>query len=754
MTARFAPGCFKSAHSALNRILVASAMALSSLCCADAAWGQESTADRERPSYEVVVTARKREEKLIDTPASVTAISGDALSDLNVENLADVGKYVPNLNIARYGIGNTAQAAIFIRGIGLQDHLITTDPSVGVYLDGVYLGRQLGSNLTLQNIERVEVLRGPQGTLYGRNTLGGAVNIITRKPGTHEGVTIDTRLGTRQRIEGNFYADTRIAPEFAVSLNGAMSRRDGVGTAVNIANPSAEIGEEMEISGRAAAFWTPSDRFSLLLSTDAVQNKSGQSPYKSEILTPAQLLALSGGTSSVPVGVQLGAPPITPADQVSPDDLGATVPGLEDTSTDLFGTSLTAELGLTDQLSTTFIGSYRHTQYTAGLSDDDTPLALSVFPESGDAEQTSVELQLKGKYEHFDFVSGLYYFHEDGSNDSGPFYFRPFSAGTANDFFHITQTTKSYATFANLSYHINDALTVGGGARYSNDKKDATALFPSFQGVTVARTGKFHAITADANVAYKISDRMTVYALVQRGYQPGLFAPRPFAGPAAFSLADKTTATSYEIGLKGPITDAWTLLLTGFWTEYDGIGLPYNAPSVSGFNTTVLSNNSRGRGIEVESSLILGAFRLNGSLGYLDAEITKVDELSAAAGARSGDRPALSPELTGAVNANYRWNVRDDAIVTAQIDYSYRDSAYGQSINTPSERLAARDLVGFIVNYENSANDWSLGLYGRNIFDEVYDVGRLNDSFHGFVGVVMSNDRSEFGVRFTRKFTP
>lgn len=753
LAASRAPRSRNSRPAIVNRNVIATTVALSVLPLAESASAAQAGGEHGAPLYEVVVTARKREESLMDTPASVTALGSETLTNLNVANLADVGKYVPNLNITRFGVGSTAQASIFIRGIGLQDHLVTTDPSVGVYLDGVYLGRQLGSNLTLQNIERVEVLRGPQGTLYGRNTLGGAVNIITRKPGEDEGITLDTRIGTRQRLAADFYADTRLAPGFAISLNGAMKRRDGVGTAVNIDNPSAEIGEEMEISGRAAAYWTPSSRFSLLFSADVVQNDSGQSPYRSEIISPEQMLALNGGSSSLPSGVEdFGTPLITPADQVSRDNLGTTVKGLEDTSTDLWGTSLTAELELTEQLSGKLIGSYRQTEYTAGLSDDDTALTLSAFPESGSAAQSSLELQLNGTYANFDFVSGLYYFHEDGSNDSGPFYFLPFNTGGDGDFFRITQKTRSYAAFANVSYHLSSALTVGGGARYSNDKKDATALFPSFAGVTVARTGKFDAITADANISYEATDRLTMYGLIQRGYQPGSFAPRPFGGPAAFTLSDKTTATSYEVGLKGPVTDAWTLLLTGFWTEYEGLGLPFNAPDAAGFNTTVLSNNSRSRGIEVESTLTLGNFRLNGAIGYLDAQITKVDALSAAAGARTGDRPALSPEITAGANASYRWSLAGNTAVAAQVNYSYRGSSYGQSINTPSERLASRDLTGFTLTYENLASDWSLGLYGSNIFNEVYDVGRLNDAFHGFVGVVLSNDRSEFGLRFTKKF--
>ena len=190
---------------------------------------------------EITVTARRREETLYETPAAVTAMDSDAINTLNISNLDDVGKYVPNLTITRYGVGNTAHAAVFIRGIGLQDHIIVTDPGVGVYLDGVYLGRQMGSNLSLNNIERVEVLRGPQGTLYGRNTIGGAVNIITRRPGSEEAFEIGLKAGTRGRAAVDVYANFALADNFAVAFSGDFTRRNGVGKALMIDNPADGI---------------------------------------------------------------------------------------------------------------------------------------------------------------------------------------------------------------------------------------------------------------------------------------------------------------------------------------------------------------------------------------------------------------------------------------------------------------------------------------------------------------------------------
>ena len=721
------------------RLFAGAALCAASLLAANPALAQEANdtpakADAAAPaddgSLDIVVTARKRQENLLDTPIAISAFSAESLKSLNAANLADVGKYVPNLNISRYGVGNTAQAAVFIRAIGLQDHLITTDPGVGVYLDGVYLGRQLGSNLSLSNIERIEVLRGPQGTLYGRNTLGGAINVITSKPGANEGALIEAQVGSRGRINGRFLADTRVSSDLAVSVSGTYERRDGVGEAVNVTNPSARIGEQNDFSGRAAAYWTPSDNFSILTSVDFVRARDGQSPYRVDIYDPA-------------------AAGFTSADLVRPDDSGTNVPGLETTSLDLFGASITAELKLSDELSTKFITSYRQTKYTGGLADTDTPTLQSVFPETGDAEQVSTELQLNGEFGKFNFVSGLYYFYENGSNQSAPafFFFGPSD-------YTIQQRTNSYAVYANGNYDLTDKLSIGAGVRYSNDDKRATANFSSFP-APVTRSASYDAVTAQGNITYKFTPDVSVYGTIQLGYQPGSFTPRPFGGPSSFNASPKTTATNYEIGFKGKILPNWTLLVSGFITEYGDRGLPYSFINANGFNTVIISADARARGIEAESTVTFGGFRLRGSIGYLDSKITSVNSLPPAffptGGTPVAGAPtALSPEITGAVAGSYTYTMGSGAAITGQIDYSYRSSEYGQPVARVSELIAPRSLVGFNLKYENAKRDLSFTVYGNNIFNEVYDTGRLDQG--GFVGVVVSNDRSEFGVRFSKKF--
>ena len=150
------------------------------------------------------MTAQKREQSIYDVPVAISAFSADTIEKQGITNLTDIGKFVPNLNVTEFSAGQTSSANPFIRGIGLQDHLITTDPGVGVYVDGVYLGRQVGQNWSLANIERVEVLRGPQGTLYGRNSIGGAINIITRQPGDEDGGRVSLTAGIARAPECRF----------------------------------------------------------------------------------------------------------------------------------------------------------------------------------------------------------------------------------------------------------------------------------------------------------------------------------------------------------------------------------------------------------------------------------------------------------------------------------------------------------------------------------------------------------------------
>ncbi len=714
---------------------------------------QEKTTAKQDAFEKIEVTARKRTESIFESPTAVTSIGENLIDKANMSNLEDIGKYVPNLNITRYGVGNAAHASVFIRGIGLQDHVITTDPGVGVYLDGVYLGRQMGSNLSLPNVERVEVLRGPQGTLYGRNTLGGAVNIITKQPGDEGIVTTTAKVGSRNRLAGDVYFNNSLTDTVSMSASVSYKQRDGVGEAINLVNPANEIGEEQELSGRMALKWQANSDLSFVFSVDGVDNESGQSPYTIELTAPLDANDPFNGDF-----------PLLTEDMLpsNPDDLATTVAGIESTAYSGWGTSLSAHWDINNTYTAKFITSYRSSEYEGGLDDDAVALNLSEFPEEGGADQYSFEIQLNGSYDNMDFVSGLYFFNEDGFTSSGPFVFSPFNTpdGLLNDgttasfgnygYFDINQETNSYAAYINASYDLSDDLTVGGGLRYSKDKKEADAQFPSFATRKYV-SADFDAVTWDVNASYQLSNNMNLYGQIQKGYQTGGFPPRPFGGPDQFVSFDETKAINYELGLKGQVHEDISMMLAVFVTDYTDLALPFSDPTAGGGFVTIVENagESKAQGIELETTIAFtDDFTLRSAIGYLDSEITEVDE--GVQGIGKGDSPALTPRWTVMLAPSYFVDLSNGGTVAINANYSYRSDMQGQSVYNQSEHIESRELVGFNISYLNPNGDFEVTLYGENVLNEVYDVGRLQQS--GFVGVMRSNDRSEFGLKFKKEF--
>ncbi|MBB1406357.1 TonB-dependent receptor [Pseudoalteromonas sp. SG44-5] len=703
---------------------------------------EETKTTAKQDAFEKIeVTARKRTESLFESPTAITSIGANLIDKANMSNLEDIGKYVPNLNITRYGVGNSAHASVFIRGIGLQDHVITTDPGVGVYLDGVYLGRQMGSNLSLPNVERVEILRGPQGTLYGRNTLGGAVNVITKQPGDEGILTTTAKVGSRGRVAGDIYFNNALTDDLSMSASASYKQRDGVGTAVNLANPEKEIGEEQEFSGRVAFKYQATSDLAFTFSLDGVDNESGQSPYTIELTAPLDPNDENNGD------FPLLTPDLIPA---NPDDLGTTVAGIESTSYSGWGTSFAADWAINDTYSSKFISSYRTSEYEGGLDDDASALNLSEFPEQGGADQYSFEVQLNATYDNMDFVSGLYFFNEDGFTRSEDFVFSPYNTPDSFGFFEINQETNSYAAYFNAGYDLTDDLSIGGGLRYSKDKKEANAIFPSFAERKYV-SADFDAVTWDINASYQLSNNMNVYGQVQKGYQTGGFPPRPFGGPDQFSSFDETKAINYEIGLKGQVHENVSMMLAVFVTDYTDLALPFSDPTSGGGFVTIVENagQSKAQGIELETTVaITDDFTIRSAVGYLDSEISEV--AAGVQGIGKGDSPALTPRWTVMIAPSYFMDLNNGGTLAFNANYSYRSEMQGQSVFNYSETIDSRELVGFNISYTNPYGDMEVTLYGENVLNEVYDVGRLQQT--GFVGVMRSNDRSEFGLKFKKDF--
>ncbi len=685
---------------------------------------------------EIQVTAKRIQQSIYDVPVAISAFSGEMVEKQGITDLVDVGKFVPNLNVTTFSAGHTSSSNPFIRGIGLQDHLITTDPGVGVYVDGVYLGRQVGQNWSLSNIERLEVLRGPQGTLFGRNSIGGAINIITRKPGEDDGGRVGLKVGSRGRVNADFYTNNKLSDTWAVSVNGAYKRRDGVGDFINIPDANVEVGELRDISARIALAWNPNDRFSLLLTADGNDGDSGLNPYTTLI-------------DEVPNGGVFGAGFRNSDVASDPYDNATGQANQIETSNRAYGVSLTAEYAISDNLNAKFIVSDRHSEYESGLDDDSFVEDFLSFPEVGEADQQSYELQLDGQYGNWDFVTGLYRFEEDGVNDQRPTIFLSFP-GT----FNLAQDLTSTAIFGNVGYQVNDRLRLSGGLRYTDDEKDAFVNINDSL-IDTSASRDWSELSGEVAATYEINDRLSTYGAIQSGYQSGQFPPRPFclfgfldfdqpgnvSQPNCFVANDNITALNYEVGLKGQPLDNLQMSVALFYTDYSDLPYQVSTTSGAGFDTRNIIVDQTSSGLEWESTwAVTDAFRLHTTLGYIDVD---VDDPTAVA--------PLTPELTASISPEYTMNLANGDL-SLRADWSYRDDMFGEPSPDPGRftRIDSRDLINVDVTYEPTNADWALSFYGRNVTDERYDNARLNTG--DYILVILSNDASEFGLRYTYGF--
>ena len=682
---------------------------------------------------EIVVTARKREESLEDIPVALTAFTEEDFANLNMGDLYDVGKNVPNLFIGNFGNGNQNHTSVFMRGVGTQDHIITVDSAVGLYLDGVYLGRQVGSNLSLSNIERVEVARGPQGTLYGRNSIGGAINVITKKPGGEDEATLTVQGGTRARGKFDFYGTTALSDNLSASITGLYNRRNGVGEFINQPNTEVELGQIREAAMRAMFNFTPSDDFSLLLTADFSDSAHGQSPTY-----------FNAPPGQFPNGLpgSLFAP--------DPDDNASPADNIAKQTSQAYGVSATADWSITDVYSAKFIGSYRFSEYTGGTDQQDS-LGAVVFPERGEADQYSAELQFSGDFASWNFVAGAYYYTEDGETVSRPFeIFPPFvTDGEVN----VSQDVESWALFGSVDYSLTDSLVIGGGVRVSDDSKDAAGVAALFQpAIPVPRSEDWTEVTWDASATYSINEDLNFYVAISRGYQSGGFPARPFGGDATFVSFDPQFALNYEGGIKGVLFDRLRLATTIFWTDYTDLQLQTNRfdPNFGFLTITENAGESRTWGVEFEGKLQVNEnFSVQTAVGYMDSEFTEVDP--AVIGTVEGGVPQLTPDWTFSISPEFVVPMNGGGSVAFRLNYNYRGDMYGEANNNPLNLVESRELLDFNIRYQPDNPSWHVVIYGENVLNEAYD--NASGTFgNPFSITIRSNDRSEFGVRFSKTF--
>jgi len=739
----------KSAH--VNATLAAAiAAALALPMSARVAVAQEAAGGLE----EIVVTARKRDENIQDVAIAMSALSQTEVERSFARDLKDLASMSPNLVIDDTSQGPGGVAAITIRGIGVADVEKSFDPAIGVVIDGVFIGSNTGGILKSFDIASIEVLRGPQGTVFGRNTIGGVINVTRSKPTGKFGGKVRAGYGAYDTydLEGilNFPITDKLAAKLSV---GAHNQGEGF---YQNNNTESDMGREDYKTLGVNLLYTASDSLEFEY-TYNYETTDQDTPPLLNNGQPRHLFCSAFGYCAPSVNstitgsryrvASLGLFPLNPTNAVfnvtSPDDLvSKPLEATFDTDTHI----LEAHWQINEDYSVDAIYGHWNSSETVLTDWDGTPDMLYHTTRPADWEQDSVELRLaNGGDDALSWVAGLYYW--DSSFDIRLRSYIGFAVpGAILDIAQFArQTTKSQAVFFEGDYAFNDAWTLTLGGRYTKDEKTSAARgnvdtsvpppggFPP--GVNGDPSESWDQFTPKLGLKYQISDSAMAYATYSKGYRSGGFLSRVSSYAEAITPYDQETVENYELGLKSDWLDNtlrmnFTVFLMDYKDKQEEIHLP-DTLSGTGQKTVVANASTatmQGAEIELQANPMDG-LSLRANLAYLD---TKYDSFEFDDGNGVQDLSYLefrrAPEWTGNIDATYEWKTSANTNMWARVSYHYLDGYYTDFTNAPELTNDAQNLVDASINYEFGTT--RLSLFGRNLTGEDgymigYDVASI-----------------------------
>ena len=703
---------------------------------------------------EVVVTARKREENIQDVAIAMSALSQTEIQRSFARDVKDLASMSPNLVIDDTSQGPGGVAAITIRGIGVADVEKSFDPAIGVVIDGIFIGSNTGGILKSIDLGSMEVLRGPQGTLFGRNTIGGVINVTRSKPTGKFGGRVRAGYGDYDTydVEGifNFPITTNLAAKLSAATH---QQREGYFTNVNTGK---DIGREDYKSFGVNLLFKPIDTLELEYTYNGERTDQDTPPLLNNG-QPQHLFCSAYGycapnvhstiTGSRYRVASLGLFPLNPTDAVfnvtsASDLVSKPMDATFDTDTHI----LEAHWDLNDDYRLDAIYGHWKSSETVLTDWDGTPQMLYHTSRPADWKQDSFELRMtNGGTDAFKWVAGLYYW--DSSFEIRLRSYIGFVApGQVFDIAQYdTQHTKSRAGFFDADYSFNDRWTLTVGGRYTKDKKKSAARgnvdtsvpppggFPP--GINGDPRDSWHQFTPKVGLKYTISDSAMAYATYSKGYRSGGFLSRVSSYAEAISPYDQETVANYEVGVKSEFLNRtlrvnFDVFLMDYKNKQEEIHLP-DTLSGTGQKTVVANASTatmKGAELEVQAYPMDG-LNLRGNMAYLH---TKYDSFKFDDGTGIQDLSYLkfrrAPKWTGSLDATYEWSLGAKTMMSTRVSYHYIDKYFTDFTNAPELTNSAQHLIDASVNLDFGST--RLSLYGRNLTGEDgymigYDVASI-----------------------------
>ncbi|MBW2370329.1 MAG: TonB-dependent receptor [Deltaproteobacteria bacterium] len=705
---------------------------------------------------DTVVTATKTgETRLQETPISLTVFDPETLKAGGVAQFKDLGAKTPGMNFTE----NAQGTMIFIRGIGNDILYPGGNESVGIYLDDVYLNRFSGFWSAYLDVERIEVLRGPQGTLYGRNTSGGAVRVMTQNPTDEVSGYFSGELGN----ENHYLIEGAIGgPIVKDKLKARIAFRKGEndGYIDNVGPPGGPetVDADDKYAVRGKLQFTPSEKIDILLAGDySRRNFAGgfaRGPTDTSLLVAA-------GAVPFKVGEEVALNPIPGQHQIA----------------DVKGVMADIKIQLPGTIQARSITAYRESEVVAPFFDlDGSTLDIYGTSQKSTMRQTSQEFQLNGKWGALSWVSGLVYSHDFDYNTNQSYL--NVMAQLVPIFVDKTQTmeTDSWAGYASGIYAFTDRLSVTAGLRYTRDEKDIerdnfesvdlSALFglplgsivqPSFY--DGPDSDEWSDLSPKLGLDYRLSDDIFLYASITKGYKGGGFNGTDARPSEAFN---EEIVWSYEVGAKTDWFDKRLRLNTSlFYYDYSDLQVRFVITGTGG-SVSVIENAAQSTVYGGELEILarpVPPLSIGVNLAYTHSEFDEYlgVDLAGAPADHSGNNLIYAPEWTFNCFLTYSIPVQDYGFVTLYTDYDWKDDRYSHPSNDDLMNLGSHGLFNAQVSFETQDGKWHVDLYGKNLSDEKYHTfsaaaGSLADVFPGGVAVNYSMDARRYGVRVGYRF--